>query len=312
MMPATGGQYVYLREAYGPVCAFVCGWVFVLAVTPGGIAFLAVGFSIYLSHFIPLDPTMRTAASLALIAVLSAVNYFGVRESAWVQRVFTTAKIAGLALVISAAFLAPHAAHTDSAAPADFTYAGIGFAMTACLMAYNGWSFVSFVAGEVTQPERNLPRALVIGMAVVMVLYIGANLAYMNVLTVPEIAATERVGAVVAERTLGYRGSLGPLRHRAAFHHWRDQRQYSYGASYTFCTGSRRTVLPPFRHHSSSIQDSFVRHSGARFVDRRADFNRFLRNAFFVCHSFGLAVLYLGRSCGVGAAAPTAGCPETL
>src|SRR5229473_7640033 len=94
MLPDTGGQYVYLREAYGPLCAFLCGWVFVLAVMPGGIAFLSVGFSIYLDHFIPLSPAMRNVVSLTLVAVLSAINYIGVRESAWIQRVFTTAKIA--------------------------------------------------------------------------------------------------------------------------------------------------------------------------------------------------------------------------
>jgi basic amino acid/polyamine antiporter, APA family len=208
MMPATGGQYVYLREAFGPACAFVCGWVFVLAVTPGGIAFLAVGFSIYLDHFISLTPALRNVASISLVAVLTAINYLGVRESAWVQRIFTAAKIGGLALVIASAFLAPHAARPATGIGASaFSYAGIGFAMTACLMAYNGWSFVSFVAGEVTEPERNLPRALVLGMTVVMVLYIGANLAYMNVLTVQEIAASERVGAAVAQRTLGSAGA---------------------------------------------------------------------------------------------------------
>src|SRR5258708_27941085 len=71
MMPATGGQYVYLREAYGPGCAFLCGWVFVLALLPGGIAFLAVGFSIYLDQFVHLSPAMRNIVSLALVGILS-------------------------------------------------------------------------------------------------------------------------------------------------------------------------------------------------------------------------------------------------
>ena len=158
MMPATGGQYVYLREAYGPLCAFLCGWVFVLAVLPGGTGFLAVGFSIYLDHFIPLTPVLRKVVSVSLVVVLSAINYIGVRESAWVQRVLTFAKLGGLALVIAAALLSPHTAPAAVARP--LTYGGIGFAMTACLMAYNGWSYVSFVAGEVKDPERNLPRAL--------------------------------------------------------------------------------------------------------------------------------------------------------
>ncbi len=207
MMPATGGQYVYLREAYGPCCAFLCGWVFVLAVLPGGIAFLSVGFSIYLDHFIPLSPAMRTAVSLLLLAVLSAINYIGVVQGAWIQRIFTTAKIAGLVLVIgAAAFYTQGPPHAEGAA-LPVSYTGIGVAMTACLMAYNGWSYVSFVAGEVKHPERNLPASLMLAMAAVIVLYLSANFAYMNVMTVPEIAATERVGSAVAERTMGSIGA---------------------------------------------------------------------------------------------------------
>ena len=204
MMPATGGQYVFLREAYGPWCAFLCGWVFVLAVLPGGIAFLSVGFSIYLDRFIPLTPLLRTVVAIALVMVLSAINYVGVTESAWTQRIFTSLKILGLALVIGVAIFSP--AHAASTVPASVSYAGVGLAATACLMAYNGWSYVSFVAGEVKNPDRNLPRSLAIGMCMVIALYVSANLAYLHVLTVPEIAATERVGAAVAERTMGSAG----------------------------------------------------------------------------------------------------------
>jgi APA family basic amino acid/polyamine antiporter len=207
MMPATGGQYVYLREAYGPGCAFLCGWVFVLAVVPGGSAFLAVGFSIYLDKFVHLSPLMRNVVSLSLIGVLSATNYIGVKEGAWVQRIFTSAKIAGLLLLIGAAAFAPSARLTTTTPPQPLSYAGIGFVMTACLMAYNGWSYVSFVAGEVTDPQRNLPRALALGMGAVMVLYVCSNLAYMHALTLPEIAASERVGSALAERTMGPAGA---------------------------------------------------------------------------------------------------------
>ena len=207
MMPSTGGHYVFLREAYGRGCAFLCGWVFVLAGIPGGMAFLAVAFSIYLGHFLPLTPALQKTASLVTVAVLSAINYIGVREAAWVQRIFTFAKIAGLMLVIGAAALAPHVSHAGEAAPHPLAYTGFGFAMAACLMAYNGWAFVSFVAGEVRQPQRNLPLSLAIGMGVVMVLYLSANLAYMNVLTIPQIAATERVGAAAAQRAMGPAGA---------------------------------------------------------------------------------------------------------
>jgi APA family basic amino acid/polyamine antiporter len=202
MMPQTGGQYVFLREAFGPLCAFVCAWTFMLAVLAGGSAWLAVTFSIYVRYFVPLSPAAGKAVSIALIAVLSAVNYIGVKQSARVQLTFTALKIAGLALLIASAFLVPPQAAAATqprpAGPLNF-----GIAMAACLMAYNGWSYVSFVAGEVTNPRRNLLRSLVIGMAAVGALYILANVAYLRIFTVAEIAATERVGADLATRTMG-------------------------------------------------------------------------------------------------------------
>jgi basic amino acid/polyamine antiporter, APA family len=207
MMPSTGGQYVYLREAYGEWCAFLCGWVFALAAVPGGIAFLAVGFAIYLDQFFPLSAAARTMVSLTLVAGLSIINAIGVREGVWVQRIFTSLKIAGLVLVISAAIVAPSVMRTRTPEPAALTYGGFGIAMAACLMAYNGWSYVSFVAGEVKRPESSLPRALTLGMGIVMALYVSANLAYMHVMRIPEIAASERVGAAVALRVMGPTGA---------------------------------------------------------------------------------------------------------
>jgi len=204
MMPATAGQYVYIRDAYGDVLAFLCGWVFMLAAVPGGIAFLSAGFSIYLAQFVPLAQVERKIISVALVFAISAVNYIGLRESAWAQRIFTMAKIGGLAVVIGAAVLAKrHAAAAVPIPASAFRWSGFGFALTQCLMAYNGWSYVSFVAGEVRDPSRNVPRALALGMGLVMLLYLGANLAYMNVMTVPEIASVERVGAAAAEKAFG-------------------------------------------------------------------------------------------------------------
>lgn len=207
MMPATGGQYVYLREAYGPLCAFVSAWTFTLAVLSGGTAWLAVTFSIYVGQFVHLTPAMGKVISLALIAVLSGVNYIGVREGVWVQRIFTSLKIAGLLVLIGAAFLSPSGPSLHAAAQPAFSLGDFGIAMAACLMAYNGWTYISFVAGEVIHPERNLLRSLVVGMAVVMALYVLANVAYLRVLSVPEIAATDRVGALLAERTMGSIGA---------------------------------------------------------------------------------------------------------
>jgi APA family basic amino acid/polyamine antiporter len=197
----------FLREAYGPACAFLSAWVFAFAAVPGAIAFLSRGFSIYLGQFISLSPLRGTMVSAALIIVLSAVNFRGVREGALTQRIFGSLKILGLILLIGAAVLVAPGNASPSPPPSPFNYHGIGVAVAACLVAYNGWSFVSFVAGEVTDPERNLPRSLVLGMAIVIFLYLGANLAYMHVLTPGEIANSERVGAAVMQRITGPSGA---------------------------------------------------------------------------------------------------------
>jgi APA family basic amino acid/polyamine antiporter len=207
MMPATGGQYVYLREAYGPMCAFLSGWTFMLAVLSGGTAWLAVTFSIYLRYFVPLTPAMGQVISIGLITVVSAINYVGVREGAWVQRTFTYMKIAALLVLIGAAFLSSHTA--PAAAPSaipQVSLAHFGVAMAACLMAYNGWSYVSFAAGEVRNPQRNLLRSMAIGMAAVIALYVLVNAAYLKVMSVAQIALTDRVGADLAQRTMGSMG----------------------------------------------------------------------------------------------------------
>jgi APA family basic amino acid/polyamine antiporter len=116
-------------------------------------------------------------------------------------------KIAGLLVLIAAAFLTPTTAPAHPVAPQTFSLARFGTAMIACLMAYNGWTYISFVAGEVKKPARNLPRSLTLGMLLVMALYVLANAAYLRVLPIPEMAVIPRVGAALAERTMGSIGA---------------------------------------------------------------------------------------------------------
>ena len=148
---------------------FLCGWSFFLAARSGGIAVVAVGFSIYLSYFVPLTPLLSKVVSVGLILFLSWVNYRGIRVGATVQNVFTSLKVLGLALLIGSAFLSPaHAASPAPAAAASFSLSQFGVAMIACLWAYNGWFAISLVAGEVRNPQRNLPLSLMMGVAVVI------------------------------------------------------------------------------------------------------------------------------------------------
>jgi APA family basic amino acid/polyamine antiporter len=207
MMPATGGQYVFLRESFGPMGGFLCGWSFFLAARSGGIAVVAVGFSIYLSYFLPLTPVLAKVVSCGLILFLSWVNYRGIRVGATVQNVFTSLKVLGLALLIGSAFLSP--AHAASPAPSEpFSMNHFGVAMIAGLWAYNGWFAISLVAGEVRNPQRNLPLSLMLGVTAVIAIYLLANLGYMRVFTIPELAATERVASATAQLTMGHVGAV--------------------------------------------------------------------------------------------------------
>ncbi|HUQ92373.1 MAG TPA: amino acid permease [Bryobacteraceae bacterium] len=208
MIPSTGGQYVYLREAYGPLCAFLCGWAFLLIIQSGTIAAKAAGFAIYLLYLAPLHPVWGQIAALSMIALLTFVNYRGVRFGARVQNIFTLLKLTGLATVIIGAYLAQPVSRTATSTAAPFQWSHFGVAMVACLFAYEGWNKVTFIAGEIQRPEQNLKRSLVLGLAVVIGVYLLANLSYLRVLPIDEIASTRRVAALAAERAMGAAGAV--------------------------------------------------------------------------------------------------------
>ena len=208
MMPDSGGQYVYLREAYGPFTAFVCGWVAFLIMQSGSIAAVSVGFGIYLSYLLPRVPGVSYWAPLAVIALFTIINYRGVRSGARTQNVFTAMKVAGLAVLIGSAFLyRTPAVHLANQAPASLSVHGVIVVMLGCFLAYDGWQYIAFVAGEVRDPKRNIPLSLALGTGAVIVLYLLANVAYFRVLPISQIAATEHVAATAAEHTMGPMGA---------------------------------------------------------------------------------------------------------
>jgi APA family basic amino acid/polyamine antiporter len=202
MIPATGGQYVFLREAYGPMWGFLCGWTYFFVVISAAIGWLSITFATYLGYFVPLTPVLSKVVAVALIAVITLLNYRGVSVSATVQKLFTLMKVGALGILVVAAFLGPAHAAPENATGA-VTLSGFGVAMISCLLSYDGWVALSLVAGEVKDPKRTLPRALALGVGLAIAIYVLANVAYLRVLSVGEIAATARVGALVAERALG-------------------------------------------------------------------------------------------------------------
>jgi APA family basic amino acid/polyamine antiporter len=206
--PSTGGQYVYLREAYGPMVGFLCGWSMFTVARSAQVAWMAVIFALYLSYFVPLGPIASKVLGVGAIVVFSAINYRGVKAGAAVQKSFTLAKIAGVLIIVAGAFLSRGSAPAAAAlsAPAAFSLSSFGVALIACLLAYDGWVQLTFVAGEIRDAHKNVLRALAIGSVACIAIYLLANFAYLRVLSIPEIAASEHVGATAAERILGAGG----------------------------------------------------------------------------------------------------------
>jgi APA family basic amino acid/polyamine antiporter len=205
--PSTGGQYVFLREAFGPLGGFLCGWTMFLVARTAQVAWMAVTLSLYVSYFVPLNAITSKLLGVAAILIFAAINYRGVSGGALVQKSFTFAKVAGLLIIIGGAlFFGKGATVGAPAVEVPFSFTHFGVALIACLLAYDGWVQMSFVAGEIKNPNRNILLALALGVGACIVIYMLANVAYMRVLSIPEIAASDHVGASAAERVLGPAG----------------------------------------------------------------------------------------------------------
>jgi basic amino acid/polyamine antiporter, APA family len=207
--PDAGGVYVYLRQAYGKVFAFLYGWAALLVIESGSIATLAVAFAIYSGTFVPLTSLERKLLSVSVIAVLSLVNFAGVRKGAAVQTVFMVAKLSGLALIMGLAFFstATPVAPTAPLPTPHTTFASFGVALIGVLWAYQGWHMLSYAAGEVSNPSKTLPRSYFIGTTLIVAVYLLANFAYLRVLPLRALAEHERVAAVAMQALAGPRGA---------------------------------------------------------------------------------------------------------
>lgn len=211
MLPHAGGQYIYLRHAYGPLVSFLCGWTFFLAAQSGSIATVAVGFSQYLGDFFPLEPWLQKAAAAAVICLLTAINYRGVRQGGKVQSIVTGLKVGAMTAIVLLGYLLVHGAPGGARSlptPSGSRFAAsFGLAMVAALWAYDGWNNVTFAAGEVKGPGRNLPLALILGTVAVIAIYVGLSSVYYHLLPLERIAASSRVAAEAGGRISGPSGS---------------------------------------------------------------------------------------------------------
>jgi len=214
-IPRSGGIYVYIREAFGRLPAFLLGWAELLILRPSAYGAVAITSAEYLWRLLGVDggaqlgptPLSRAqAAAAAMIVAVAAINARGVRLGAIVQNISTVVKIAALlGLVIVGIWATPTMAPAAAAASgaAKGTLAGFGLAMVGILWAYDGWCDAGFISGEVKDPQRALPRAFILGTAGVVAIYLAVNAVYVSVVPLAEMAGAPLIAATVAERLIG-------------------------------------------------------------------------------------------------------------
>jgi len=203
--PRAGGGYVYLRETWGPLPAFLYGWTLVLVIATGAIAAVAVTFANYALALAGLSDRLTVPLAVGTIVLLAGINYVGVRPAAVTQNIFTVLKLAALAMLVGAGiFLAAPTASYRPLPPS--TASSFGAALVPILFTYGGWQQTNFIAEEIIEPEKNLPRALVLGVAIVVAVYLLANLAYLRVLGVDGLARSTAPAADVMVAVLGPAG----------------------------------------------------------------------------------------------------------
>jgi basic amino acid/polyamine antiporter, APA family len=207
MKPEAGGLYAYLRDAFGPATAFLYGWTFFVVIATGSAATLAVAAGSYLQQFVDLGPVGVKLSAVALLALVAAINIRSTRRSADVQNWSTAIKVGAL-LIMSVGLIAARRSFPTGAPfwPPSFTpslASGMGLGMIGVLWAYEGWQYVTFSAGEALNPQRTFPRAIVIGTASLIVIYLFANAGYLAALGSEGVARSDRVAAEAMGAVLG-------------------------------------------------------------------------------------------------------------
>jgi basic amino acid/polyamine antiporter, APA family len=208
IFPKAGGQYVYLRDGWHPLAGFLYGWGLLLVIESGAIAAVAITFATYALRLVSRTDAAAIPLAVASIAVLSFVNYLGVKPGSRVLNVFVVLKVAALAVLIAAGLFAPASdgwltavrPASDGSAPVALAF---GAALVPILFAYGGWQNANYIAEEIDNPRRNLPISLIVGTVVVVLVYVSVNAVYLRALGLDGLAGTRTPAARAAELMFG-------------------------------------------------------------------------------------------------------------
>ncbi len=209
VFPHTGGVYIFLKQIFSPALGFLWGWGMFWSMHSGIIAAIAVILARYVAYFVPMGEHGIRAVAIAAILLLSGVNYLGVKPGSAVQVVLTAAKVGAVVVMVVLLFWfggpAYRALPAETSPAAPISFAAYGLAIAAGLFAFGGWHMVTYAAGETRDPERTIPRALLLGTLVVTACYMLLNAAYLYVLPLSGVAHSTRVAAEAIEHVLGTR-----------------------------------------------------------------------------------------------------------
>jgi APA family basic amino acid/polyamine antiporter len=207
MNPRAGGLYLYLRDAFGHAVAFAYGWTLFIVIGAGTVATLAVGSTNYLAEWIPMGPVTQKVVAVALALAVSMINVFSTARSTAVLNVGTALKVGAIVLLIVALpLLGSGFEQVDQVWPAAITpslLGSAGLAAVAVLWAYEGWQYLTFIAGETIEPQRNFPKGLAIGTFALIVIYVAASLAYLAGLGPERVMGSTRLAADAAREVIG-------------------------------------------------------------------------------------------------------------
>lgn len=202
MYPRSGGVFAYIEEGIGPMPAFLFGWSQLAVIRAAALGAISTIFAEYFSYFVPLSPVAVQRVAAALILAVGILNYLGVKKASAVTNVATAVKYGALILLVVFAFTSPTGSVRNFSPvwSGAISMSALATVMVSVMWAYDGWADLSFMSGEIKDPSRTLPRALIIGTLLIIAIYLLVNLAYIYLVPVPEIAQSRLIASTAVER----------------------------------------------------------------------------------------------------------------